>query len=710
MSHPKMDVVWRPPGRESQPTHLTKFRTSLNSLHGLDMKTYEDVHRFSIDKTSEFWAATWDYVGIQCDRRFDRVLSDPKGQAASLPRWFEGARFSVAENVLFPIHPDVEESRRQSKYDWPRNEETALEEVDEAVRDGRDGSRKTTWGTLRQNAFHLTWALRRNGIGVGDVVACISANNGFAVTLGIAVNAVGAIFSLCATDDGVLSLQRKLSQVAPKVIFAQDRVVWKGREHNVAAKAATIVKEWDDGLSDPPRLITFSGRSDSATMSANEVHTTMADFVCSGEAAPPYSRSNFDFCRQGAQSPLQIFFSSGTTGEPKCIVHSQCVALNLKKEWLLQSNSSPRDSFLQVTTCGWVMWLFNYASLLVGGTALLYDGSPLHPDPMHLVSLVDELGANGLGVSPRFLSELQAHRSSHVSQTPSFARLRHVTSSGAPLSPGNVEFFYSFFPRDVRIATLSGGTDVAGTFCGPSADLEVHGSFMQCKMLGMDLQIWHHITGKNVENTGAAGELIVVKPFPTQPLCFHGPSSKTAELKEKYMKSYYLRFPGEKVWCQGDFIMRHPVHGGLEILGRSDGVLNPSGVRFGSAEIYTVVEKLVFVEDCIVVGQRRPSIDEDERVLLFVKLRNGYLSLSQIQTIKSAISAAYTPRHVPFAIFQVDEIPVTLNGKKPEVAVKQIVNGATDFEPSSSIANPKSLLQFRKYAELGKSRAPMSSL
>lgn len=530
--------IWKAPGRESIPTQLMQFRKQLSAsdLRLAALQTYDDMHAYSITDLPGFWQAVWNYVGIRCVQEPQRIVSDPQAEPGDVPTWFDGAAFSVAENLLFPLHPDRRQNDSSNDDDgasvWPADEETALLEINEQAREqGRD-AKVTTWGALRQLTFDLARSLRANGIKPDDVVGCISANNRFPLALGLAVNAVGAVYCLFATDDGPASLKSKLSQVRPALLFTPDVATWNGKEYDIGAKALELVH----GLAKADQVVTklvvmLSGlhcpSSDALQKALNTV--TLHTFLNSTVPTQPYSRSAFAFTQRRANDALQIFFSSGTTGEPKCIVHGQGVLVNMKKERLLQQNTAPRESFMQITTCGWIMWLVHYSTLSVGGTPVLYEGSPLYPTPVHLLQAADRLQLNGFGISPRFLTVLQQAVAAYGGERPSFPALRQVTSSGAPLSKANVEFFYRFFPRDVRLASLSGGTDIAGQFCGPSADMDLLDSSMQRASLGIALQVWDPDTGKDITASGQAGELMVIKPFPNQPVGVHdNDETKTA--------------------------------------------------------------------------------------------------------------------------------------------------------------------------------------
>ncbi|SPO20859.1 related to Acetoacetyl-CoA synthetase [Ustilago trichophora] len=720
-------LVWSPTADEISSTSLDKFRRLINSRFNLNITNYHELHAFSIDRLSDFWEAVWDYAGIRATSRFSSVLSDPNALPGDLPTWFPGASFSMAQNILFPLHPaNVTFCSPKAPYHWPHPQSVALIEVPEGggLTDGdaKTAAVKVTWGELRRRVALLAETFRRIGVKKGDRLAHVSANTTSPVVATLAANSVGAIYSLIATDAGPQAIYGRLAQIRPKLLFTDDAVLYNGKQVNILHRVAEVAErlQADDKIDSPlqfqvviirnTRLPSSSPIWNSTRVKGVEMELFITQTGLNITDSPPHR-----FEQLPAQHPVQIFFSSGTTGEPKCIIHTQCLLLNMKKEALLMLDLRPNDSFLQITSCGWIMWVYHLVALSMGSTAVLYDGSPMYPNPSHVVKVVSHLKCSGYGASPRFLSELEKYCSENrfsIAKGLNLDKFRMMTSTGSPLSPKNVEFFYREFPKRAHLCSISGGTDMAGVLVGPTKMLPLYGNFIQSKALGFDIQVWDAETGERIDDSGKPGELIVAKPFPTQPTGFFGPPDQKQALYEKYMDSYYTRFPGRKVWAQGDFIYQDQATKGLEILGRSDGVLNPSGVRFGSAEIYAVVDKFEFVGDSIVVGQRRPNIDEHERVLLFIKMRDpsSTLSESQISQLNKAIKAAYSARHVPEHTFQVSDIPVTLNGKKTELAVKAVVNGNTAFKPSSATANPQSLHEYAQYADLESVLAARSSV
>ncbi|KAK1766178.1 acetoacetyl synthase [Phialemonium atrogriseum] len=409
------------------------------------------------------------------------------------------------------------------------------------------------------------------------------------------------------------------------------------------------------------------------------------------------------FVRIPFHEPFLICYSSGTTGMPKAIVHSVGGALiNYFKEGGLHEGSGPDSVALQYTTVGWIMYFASVGVLLFGGRAVLYDGSPFQPDPKVLIRIAEEQRVTKLGISPRWMFEV-AKNGISPREVADLSSLRIVTCTGMVLSDQLFEWFYDRgFPPNVHLANISGGTDIAGCFglMNPLTPVYVGGT--QGPSLGIHVAIYDSLLpdgpGKEVEH-GTPGELVAVSAFPNVPCCFWGDKTPVACRGSKYHSAYFARFDG--VWAHGDFCCVHPVTGNIYFLGRADGVLNPSGVRFGSAEIYSVVEERFAdrVADSLCVGQRRPG-DHDESVMLFLLMRPGHrFDRRLVNEVKEAIRKDLSKRHVPRYVFETPEIPTTVNLKKVELPVKQIVSGQK-IKPSGTLANPRSLEYYYQFARV----------
>ncbi|KAJ5661517.1 acetoacetyl-synthase [Penicillium maclennaniae] len=588
--------VWVPSDIDS--TNIVKFLKHVNKKHSLDLKTYDDLWRWSVhsDSLAEFWSEVCAFLRILPD---SLPLYPP-------PRFFPSATFNLAQFIL-------------ANHD---HGQTAIH----FVREGVPGVEEIKWGALEERTREAYDALVGYGIKAGDKVAVVMSNSVNAIVLCLAVLAIGAVWSSASPDIGSKAIIDRYGQIEPKVIFADDAYMYAGKRILLEDRIATI----------------------SQTLCNNDKQLRNVVVV-------PYCG----------------------TGTPKCIVHSAGgVALKVSTDTRLQHDMRPGDVFFQYTTTAWVMWILNFVNLSSGATMFLYDGSPFYPEPAVLLDLAARLRVTVFGTSPRYLSELRSRNIVPRKQY-SLEKLRIVTSTGSVLSEDLYKWFYRYaFPQKTQLISMSGGTDIAGSFVGDAR-------FFLCILT----------EPVSIELSEEAGELVCTQPFPSQPLAFYGPGGD-----EKYRASYFSRF-GDHVWSQGDFIRLLPDTKGLLIIGRSDGVLNPSGVRFGSAEIYQVVETIPEILDSICVGQRR-SFDGDERVLLFVMMKVPHtLDARLVASIKAAIKDRYSPRHVPARIFQVQEIPYTVNGKKCEINVKQIVSGM-NTKVSGTVANPESLKLYEQYFHL----------
>ncbi|KDQ27491.1 hypothetical protein PLEOSDRAFT_1064819 [Pleurotus ostreatus PC15] len=610
-TNPKL--LWEP-----QPGGLTavdNLRRRINRQHGLNLRDYADLHKYSVEDYT-FWLDLWYYLRIIYSQAPTKILEP--GKLDISPTWFPGARLNYAENLLHGY-----------------NDAVACTAVTE-----RNGDVvHHTYRELRALVRDLAAAMRANGIRVGDRIAAVVANNIHAVVIALAASSLGAIFSLAAPDMGTQGILDRYRQIRPKLFFAESHVQYAGKVIDQMPKVREVVADLlNYGLEGAIVLPSNITGQDAPVFGMLKTRTLSA-FLASGDGRP------LAFEQLPFNHPLVILYSSGTTGPPKCIVHSAGgVLLQTKKETTLGFSASPDDVYFQYTTTGWMMWTHMLSGLSVGARVILYDGSPFHPDVKTFLKFISDQGVSVWGTSPRFLTE--------------------IASRGID-------------PLKLAVIHLIDEHEHQET---------------SCKALGMKVEVFDP-HGNNIEHTGEPGEMVCTRPHPSLPLYFWGD-----EDGKKYRSAYFEMYPG--IWRQGDFMVINPVTKGILMLGRSDGVLNPSGVRFGSGEIYTVLEKFQqYIEESICVGQRRPS-DKDERVLLFLKMRQGYpLTKSLDEEIRTAIRSSLSARHVPSYIFAVDDIPLTINGKKIEIAVKQVVSGI-DVKPSGMVANPESLELYYRYRDI----------
>lgn len=651
------------------------------------MKTFQDLYDYSVgSRRTEFWQDVWDEINLIYEGNYTEVV-DTKARMDSIPHWFRGVRLNFAENILYTRSSSCPSERSTLHKE---DSKVALTEV----REGASSVKQLTWGKLRTRIGQLTHALRKQGVKKGDRVAVVASNSFDTFIVFMATTAIGALFSSNSTDMGTKGVLDRLVQIEPRWVFVDDFAVYNGKNIDLRQK----MREISEGLRDVSefRGVVVQPRFGKAVdVSIVPRAVTLERFL---EAAN--GKTSIEFERVDFRDPFLVVYSSGTTGTPKCIVHSTGgVLLSAMKELKLHRDLGPTSVQLQYTTTGWIMYMSSILPLLFGARSVLYDGSPFQPDLKTFIRLVGEQGVTNLGISPRYMHELQKNNIAPREVT-NLDALRAVTSTGMVLSDALFEWFYDTgFPPHVQLANISGGTDLAACFGmeNPLTPLYVGGC--QGPSLGTKVEVYDStieggggVKGKPVED-GVPGELVATASFPTQPVFFWGQNGA-----ERYHSAYFARF--DNVWTHGDFIIIHPQTRQIIFLGRADGVLNPSGVRFGSAEIYSVIEgHFPEIADSICVGQRRPQ-DVDESVMLFLLMApREKFSERLVQRIKEQIRKSCSKRHVPKWVFETPEIPTTVNLKKVELPVKQIVSGRI-IKPSGTLLNPESLKYYYQFAKV----------
>jgi acetoacetyl-CoA synthetase len=629
---------------------LTRFAAELQARHGAPpVSDYPALWRWSVREREVFWKELIEFAGVACEPGTKPVLQHPGRMPGAV--WFEDWRLNFAENLL----------RR-------RDQHPALVFLDEA------GTRRVlSYAELHTEVGRISAALRGCGVIAGDRVAAFLPNIPEAVIAMLGTASVGAVWSSCSPDFGARGVLERFGQIAPKVLFTADGYRYAGRVHDSLATVASLLPE----LPSVKRVIVVPHLS--ATPALGAVRDAVA-FDAFEE------RGRLDFERLAFNAPLYVLYSSGTTGAPKCIVHGAGgTLLQHRKEHLLHVDLGPADTLFFFTTCGWMMWNWLVSGLAGGHTLVLYDGSPLHPDPGVLWRMAEREGVTVFGTSPRYLASLAKEGYAPAARH-DLTPLRSVLSTGAPLAPEQFDFVYRDIKADVHLASISGGTDIISCFALGNPWQSVRRGELQGPGLAMDVDVVDD-AGRSVR--GAPGELVCRSPFPSMPLGFWGDRDG-----RRYRAAYFERFPG--IWHHGDYATITQ-HGGLIISGRSDTVLNPGGVRIGTAEIYRPVEAMEEVLESVAVGQ---EWEGDVRIVLFVRLRAGaHLTAELKERIRAAIRRNASPRHVPAKIIAVADIPRTLNGKTSEVAVRETIHGRT-VGNTDALANPQALTLFRDLREL----------
>lgn len=572
---------------------------------------------------------------------FDELVQAVDEDAPMFPRpaFFLNARLNFAENLLYP------------KCD-PDENSLAVIEANEATRN------HVTWRELRERVRELSVALRNLGIKSGDCIAGYLANHCNALIAMLATTSLGAIWTAISPDTGAHAVLDRIRQIQPVVLFADNAVMYNGKVHQVHDKLREIAQE----LSQLRACVVFETipghETDLKKISvAHGKACSHSEFVQSASDG-----AKLEFAQLQPDHPVYILYSSGTTGKPKCIVHGAIGTLiQHKKEHDIQCDIRPGERLFYFTTCTWMMWHWLVSGLGTGATLVLYDGSPFRPldaggsGDLAMPRLIDELGITHFGTSAKYLSVLEQKRVM-PNQAVNLKTLKAIYSTGSPLAPSTFDYVYHAF-GPVNLGSISGGTDIISLFGAPSQISPVFAGEIQGRGLGMAVEAWD-FEGNDVTESGEPGDLVCIKAFPCQPVMFW-----SSDGEKLYKKSYFEAFPG--VWHHGDFVRINPETGGLIMLGRSDGVLKPAGVRFGSSEIYNVILKhFAEIEDALCIGRRR-EFDTDETVVLFLKMAQGSKYSEELkEMVLLVIRKELSARHVPGIVEECPEIPVTINGKK----------------------------------------------
>jgi acetoacetyl-CoA synthetase len=633
-------LLWEPPAALQARSNLRAYMDWLAADRGLRFAGYDELWRWSVDELEAFWESLWQYFQIQSATPYARVLS---GREMPGARWFEGATLNYAEHVF-----------RNAAADRPaaifRSERHPLTEI--------------SWAELEAQVGSVAAALRRLGVGPGDRVVGYIPNIPQALVAFLAAASLGAVWSSCSPDFGSPSVIDRFQQIEPAVLVAVDGYQYGGRPFDRRAAVAEI----------QAALPTLR-----ATILVPYLDEAAGPEGLSGEvlrwgdvlAAPGQLR----FAQVPFAHPLWVLYSSGTTGLPKPLVHSQGgILLQHLKELSLHLDQKPGDRFFWFSTTGWMMWNLLVGGLLVGATVLLYDGSPAHPDMGALWRFAEESRVGFFGTSAGYITALMKS-GVEPGRDYDLSALVGLGSTGSPLPPEGFEWVYGHVKRDLWLASVSGGTDVCGCFVGGVPLLPVYSGEIQARALGVDARALD-TDGNPV--TGVMGELVIAAPMPSMPIAFwNDPDGR------RYRESYFAVYPG--LWRHGDWVAINE-RGGVVIYGRSDSTINRHGVRMGTSEIYRAVEAIPEVLDSLVVDLE--GLGGASYMPLFVVLREGAaLDEALERRIKAAIREALSPRHVPDAIFAVPDVPRTLSGKKLEVPVKKILAGV----PVERAANPDSL-------------------
>jgi acetoacetyl-CoA synthetase len=654
--------IWVPDACRIETSAMAAFAAYANVVAADWPGLAGELHRWSVQSPAQFWCAVWDFCGV-IGERGERVLLDPDRMPGA--RWFPDARLNFAQNLL---------------RDCGNGEALVFRGEDEF-------ERRLSREQLRHEVARLAAALQANGVWQGDRVAAYLPNVPETIVVMLAASSIGAVFTSASPDFGVQGVLDRFGQTEPKLLFACDGYRYGGKRIGVLDKLADIARQLPSLAS--VIVVPCLGDTSTEAIAAVPRSTMLADFV-----APHAGAGDIDYAMLPFDHSLYILYSSGTTGVPKCIVHGAGgTLLQHLKEHRLHCDVKPGDRLFYFTTCGWMMWNWLASGLASGATLMLYDGNPFVAGGRILWDYAEAQRITHFGTSAKYLDAL-AKSGFKPREHCGLGDLRAIFSTGSPLAPESFDFVYRDIKADVQLSSISGGTDIVSCFVLGNPMLPVWRGEIQCKGLGMAVDVWNE-AGEPVR--GEKGELVCTRPFPSMPIGFWNDAGGA-----RYRAAYFERFAGldQPVWCHGDFC-EITEHGGLIIYGRSDATLNPGGVRIGTAEIYRQVEKLPEVLESIVIGQDWPPGQRgDVRVVLFVRLREGVaLDETLIDRIKRTIRDNTTPRHVPAKILQVSDIPRTKSGKIVELAVRNVVHGEP-VKNVEALANPEALEMFRGRPEL----------
>jgi len=644
--------IWEPSADRVNNSNIISYMTRVERDNDIKLPDYHALYQWSLDENEAFWQSVWDYCEIISSKKADKVIVSNETMSES--QWFPGARLNFAENLL-----------------RHRDDRDALVFWGEA-----SVKRKLSFKELYSLTAKTARALKELGVVKGDRVAAFMPNMPETIIAMLATTSIGAIWSSCSPDFGVTGVLDRFGQIEPKVIFTADGYFFK----EGAIDSLQKISEIQGQLQGLQKVVVTPYVNSAPDISVLKNGALFSDFI-SSEIDP-----EIDFAQLPFDHPLYIMYSSGTTGKPKCIVHrAGGVLLEHIKEHQLHVDLKREDRIFYQTTCGWMMWNWLVSALASGSTVILYDGAPFLKKAKVLWDMVESEKVTIFGTNPKYLTALEKQNLT-PNKSHDLSSLRTVLSTGSPLAPENYDYVYKHISADINLSSISGGTDILGCFALGSPTLPVYRGELQCRSLGLKVEVYN---SEGIPVVGEKGELVCSAPFPSMPVYFWNDPDK-----QKYKDAYFSKF--DNVWAHGDYV-ELTERGTMIFHGRSDAVLNPGGIRIGTAEIYSQVEKLPEIAESLVVGQKWQS---DVRVILFVILSEGVCLDEELKKkIRHQIRNNTTPFHVPKKIIQVSDIPRTRSGKIVELAVKNIINNE-EVKNTEGLSNPEALEQFRDMVKL----------
>jgi acetoacetyl-CoA synthetase len=646
---PTKKPLWMPSEDRVKNANIMRFIEFVNREYEKKFRTFSELYQWSVDSIPDFWAAVWDFVGVKASKEYDQVVDDLKKFPGA--GWFVGAKLNFAENLL--------------RY---RDDRVAF-----VFRGETRKSAKMTYAELYGTVARLAKSLREIGIRPGDRVAGYMPNLIETAVAMLATTSVGAVWSSCATDIGPQAALDRLGQIEPKVLFTVDGYFYKEKSFDTLGNAAEVAKAIPSLKK--VVIVSYVGYKQDISNIPNAIH--YEDLLGKGEEPA------LEFEQLPADHPIFIMFSSGTTGKPKCMVQSAGgILLNHLKELIVHTDLKRQDKIFYITTCSWMMWNWLLSSLGAGATVVLYDGNPNYPDAYAMWKMTQDEKITIFGLSASYINYLRSE-GIQPGKNYDLSSLREISQTGSVLSADGFEWVYREIKKDLHFNSISGGTDINGCFAIGSPIQAVYAGELQSPGLGMKVKAYDE-NGKPVWDK--EGELVCEAPAPPMPLYFWNDPNG-----EKYQSAYFETYPN--VWRHGDYVVMHKDTGGITFYGRSDAVLKPSGVRIGTAEIYNVVEKIEGVADSLAIGQNWKG---EQRVILFVKLNPGVILGDELKNkIKKTLREKASPRHVPTIIMEMPDAPYTMNMKKVESAVTNVIHGRPVLNRDALI-NPQVLDYFER--------------